>query len=223
MALFRNTRSAVVWSANEVSIAAETEAKASTEPATVHAAEAWTGVIAFVASVVVAAYALPDSTATFTPPDGVAAFAVFYVIAFAVERLVEFLDAPIEWVLKKVGSRDSKSELERERDAAVADALTGESDGADAANAQKEVDGAAKSRSAAIAGVAAGLGAIAAHLFNADFLSAVGVTGNFAEWLPLSITGLVVAGGSKQLHDLMSNVSKSAQSKKTPEETSKGK
>ena len=89
----------------------------------------------------------------------------------------------------------------------------------DAAEAQAAVDQATKGRTAALAGVAAGLGVLFADVLNADFLTAVGVNGLDSGWLRLGATGLVVAGGTKQLHDLIGYVSKAKEQKDTPPQT----
>lgn len=163
---------------------------------------------------------LIHSDVTFNPADGIGAFAVFYVIALAIERLLEFFDAPVEGALTWRGGRQTKSTLKKERDEAIAAAANHPNapNAPNPADAQAKVNKATKGRSVAIAGLSGGLGIIAAAYLNADFLGAIGVKGE-PRWLTLAITGLVVAGGSKQLHDLITNVSKASDAKSTPEET----
>jgi hypothetical protein len=38
-------------------------------------------------------------------------------------------------------------------------------------------------------------------------------------WIALAVTGLVVTGGTKQLHDLLTNMSKASDQKSTPQQT----
>lgn len=178
------------------------------------AAEVWTGILFFLACL--AATEVIQTGATFEPPDGIAAFALFYVMALGIERLLEFLDRPLEAVLSGLGGRSTKPEAEQDRDSAIAGAAAGEE--VNPAQKQKEVNDATKGRTAALAGIAAGLGVLAADALNADFLGAIGVR-SVNSWLALVATGLVVAGGSKQLHDLITNVSKASTAKSTPAET----
>lgn len=177
-----------------------------------------------------------ESDVEFSARDGISALALFYVMALAIERLLEFIGAPIEWLLaltrktpanSKVTDR-TKPALKGRRDRAIALAhgldVPGEqptNPADDAAKSQTDVESATKGRSAALAGLAGGLGVLAAAYLNADFLGAVGVTES-ERAVRLIVTGLVVAGGSKQLHDLITNVSKAKDKKETPPETSTG-
>ncbi|HEX6300427.1 MAG TPA: hypothetical protein VF148_08185 [Acidimicrobiia bacterium] len=211
--------------------APEQAAGASGEKAKASWLEVGIGFIVFVGFLILTVEGLSTSEVTFTPADGITALALFYVIAFAIERFLEFGGSPIELVLslgREVDDLDgskAKAALKVRRDTKVATAISdpNPANAASAAKSQADVDKATKGRSAALAGIAGGLGVLAAHYLNADFLGALGVTGfegRVGDYARLGITGLVVAGGSKQLHDLISNVSKSAEDKSTPEETS---
>jgi hypothetical protein len=60
-------------------------------------------------------------------------------------------------------------------------------------------------------GVSAGLAMAVCGYAGIFLLKTVGIT--TAPWLDLLVTGLVIAGGTKPLHDLISNISSSSQSK----------
>jgi hypothetical protein len=57
----------------------------------------------------------------FEPPEGIGAFAVFFVIAAAIERFLEFVGPALEWALAKLRpTKKTKPELEATRDLYVA-------------------------------------------------------------------------------------------------------
>jgi hypothetical protein len=60
-------------------------------------------------------------------------------------------------------------------------------------------------------GVSAGLAMVVCGYAGIFVLKTVGIT--TAPWLDLLVTGLVIAGGTKPLHDLISNISSSSKSK----------
>jgi hypothetical protein len=184
--------------------------------------EIFLGLVAFGIGLLLALFVI-ETGVTFQPTDGITAFALFYVLALGIERLLEFVGSPIEWLLTLFGRNKTKPKLKKELDEKVRNALNApkSTDEANrAAQAQADVDAATKGRTAGIAGFAAGLGVIAADYFNADFLSAIGIR-EVEPAIALVVTGLVIAGGSKQLHDLITNISKKSEAQSTPAETSK--
>ena len=105
MAIYR--RSAPLVSVN-IAGNIESLASASTAPGNSAAAatepsgwETVAGVAFFIGALAVAVIFL-DTNVTFTPPEGIGAFALFFVIAAAIERLLEFAGSPIEWLLSKI-------------------------------------------------------------------------------------------------------------------------
>jgi hypothetical protein len=57
----------------------------------------------------------------FEPPEGIGAFAVFFVIAAAIERFLEFVGPALEWALAKLRpNKKTKPEPEATRDLNVA-------------------------------------------------------------------------------------------------------
>lgn len=119
----------------------------------------------------------------------------------------------------------NKPELKGKRDVAVVVGVTepNEPNATAAAQAQANVDQATADRAAIALGGTAGVGMLMCGYLHANFLSALGVTAP-TQWvhqaLALAITGLAVGGGSKQLHDLITNASKATEQKSTPAETS---
>jgi hypothetical protein len=154
----------------------------------------------------------------YTPVPGIGAFALFYIVAQAAERAVEF-------VMPALGtmSRLDKHGKAFRRDVMTAKANMGE-EGKDqaAANAQAEVDQAVANRRLVSFALTAALGMALCSYLEADFLTAVGVTfgdGTPEELVQVGVTGLVVGGGSVGLHDLIGNITKSSKAKDDPVET----
>jgi hypothetical protein len=61
------------------------------------------------------------------------------------------------------------------------------------------------------------LGGLASGFLGLYLMRAVGATGT-PVWLDIAITGVIVGGGSKGLHDLIKNVEKAKETKEDPEE-----
>lgn len=105
--------------------------------------------------------------------------------------------------------------------AAAADGTTPEKE---AAEAQAEVEQLRANRTAIVFGVTAALGMAMCGYLEADFLTAVGVNfgqspGTWDEAFMMAITGLIIGGGAKGLHDTITSISKSSDKKSTPPET----
>lgn len=176
----------------------------------------------------VLAFGTDEDGPTFVAAAGIGAFALFYVVAQSAERLAELLIPSFEWLpgLKK----DEKvADLERKVAAALnSPAGSGDAD-QQAADAQAAVDQARANRTAVVFGFTAAVGMALCGYLEADFLTAVGVSFGDADGatapsttdqaIAMVVTGLIVGGGSKGLHDLISNVSKASSSKDTPKET----
>ncbi|GAB3791319.1 hypothetical protein [Nocardioides ungokensis] len=97
----------------------------------------------------------------------------------------------------------------------------------DAANKEALVEQRRADRAAIVFGATAAIGMALCGYLEADFLAAVGVTLPVQKGTPttgsqviaMAVTGLIVGGGSKALHDLIGNVSKASSAKDTPTET----
>lgn len=146
---------------------------------------------------------------TYKPAAGIGAFALFYVAAQAIERLVEVLVGliPDAWTY-------DKPEALKGLDRAIVAAENGpdEDTSKAAANAKAKLEQVVANRTMVTFGLAAALGTMLCSYFEASFLAALGVkmgTGFGNELITVVVTALVVGGGSKQLHDLITKVSKS--------------
>lgn len=162
----------------------------------------------------------------FDPRDGVGAFALLYVLAQVLERLYELFDP---WVgkigstkdINNSGRRIGKAEALKTRDEAVVQARlnAGGGEAAEkAARAQQVVDQIRENRIVAVWGVMSFLALIASGALGCLLVRAVAST-DVPSFLDILITGLVIGGGTKPLHDLIVNISKSKNSKEDPLET----
>jgi hypothetical protein len=148
-------------------------------------------------------------------PAGVGVFALIYIVAQAIERVLE----PFSWFgggfLGGNGS-GTKSELAKKRQHAMTQALNAPTD-ADtaqkAADAQHDVEQYKTNLTASTFGLAALLAMLVSGYTGLFLLATARV--HVAGWLDLLVTGLAIAGGTKPLHDTISNLSSASQSKKS--------
>jgi len=142
-----------------------------------------------------------------------ASFALFYVAAQAIERLIE----PFSQLFL------TTSETRKELDSNVARALaTGDdADGQAAAKKQDELNRKRGERTLVLWAAATVLGMLLSGFAGLYFVSAILATGSsISPALDVLVTGLVIGGGSKPLHDLITNVQKTKEKKEDPPETS---
>jgi hypothetical protein len=145
---------------------------------------------------------------------GVGIFSVLYVMAQSIERLL----VPVSWFGGgflgvsgtgfSVNGVRTKSELTATHQAAVAEAMNNRDDegkAQEAANAQHDLDQYRANLTATTFGAASLLAMLVSSYTGLFLLSAVGL--HAAGWLDVLVTGLAVAGGTKPLHDLISNIS----------------
>jgi hypothetical protein len=170
---------------------------------------------------------------SFVPPQGIGIFALFYIIAQVIERvqepLVPYLGRakdPGEEKRKKEEGKTAKSknqlrakaELER---AAVAEINRPERSSGqptleeDLANKERCVDQIRANLTVLIFGTSALLAMIISGYMKASLLRTVGESG-IPAWVDIAVTGLIVAAGTKPLHDLISNISASKVEKQKP-------
>jgi predicted lipid-binding transport protein (Tim44 family) len=145
----------------------------------------------------------------FSPPTGIGIFALFYVVAQVIERIQEPF-APLVQEDKK-----DEGQAKQARDEAVAAALSTPTtqNASAAANAQAVVEQRRANTRVLLFGTGALLGMVGCGYLHAFFLKTVGVSG-IQPWVDLLITGLVVGGGTKLLHDLISNLQAAKDDKK---------
>jgi hypothetical protein len=159
----------------------------------------------------------------FTVPAGVGVFAVFYAVTQGLERLLE----PISALVYKT------NDAVTDRNRTLAQALsTSPADNRQtaiqkAAAAQAKLDQQRADRAVIFWAVATVLAMAVSAALGLYLLHAVGLPegswkgGPFSaqglrRWVDLLVTGLAVGGGTKPLHDLISNLQASKEAKKDP-------
>jgi hypothetical protein len=147
-------------------------------------------------------------------PAGFGIFGVLYVMAQAIERILQ----PVSWVgggfLGGLKGGSTKTALAKEHQSAVVQALKeprSADDAQRAADSQHEINQYKANLTATSFGVAALLAMLVSGYTGLFLLSAVGL--HIAGWLDLLVTGLAIAGGTKPLHDAISNLSSSSKGK----------
>lgn len=143
----------------------------------------------------------------FKAAEGLGAFALFYVVAQAAERATEVLQ-PVFELLPGLKKKAAVQEVE----GATAAATSGSGTVQAAADAKAALDQIRANRQLFGFALTGALGVVACGYLKADFLQAVGVSGAKAGF-DLSVTALVIGGGSTKLHDLISNSSKASAAK----------
>ncbi|SCX28020.1 hypothetical protein [Mycolicibacterium fluoranthenivorans] len=190
------------------------------------------GSVLLVSQILDATYAHPSivSTGSAVPLDGLTIFAVFFVAALAIERLLEpFSDAilPTATSAVKAGAalRNAgalTAVFVRTRSQRRETATSDESDNdADSKLVTQEIKSAATkaenlsvrqlARTTAFWVIATCAGMVVAASMNLYFLSTIGIAATKPWWAEVLATGLIIGGGTKPLHDLVKLISKSAE------------
>lgn len=154
---------------------------------------------------------------------GVGSFALIYIMAQAIERIL----VPFSWVgggfLGGCGTAPglpSKNSLKKDRQSALMKAARApesapENEKMELSKKSAETKHSLEQYTANLTGssfgVAAALAMLVSGYTGTFLLKTVGLT--TAGWLDVLVTGLVIAGGTKPLHDLISNISSSSQNK----------
>jgi hypothetical protein len=146
----------------------------------------------------------------FTVGVGISTFAPLYVLAQAIERILE----PVNHFLQLGGDTHGAA---RTRNAAVAVALaTPQPEHVAAATAaQHELDHLRANRVAICWGLASALAMVGCGYFGFGVLHAIGDNG-VPRYMDVIVTGLAIGGGTKPLHDFITSLQSSAQAKKVP-------
>lgn len=135
----------------------------------------------------------------FTPPDGISIFAVLFIFAQAIERGLEPLTNY---------AGDLAEGLDTHRKARERDELIAKGKKVKAVRKQVEIDQARQDRAVVVWAVASVVAMSGCGALGILLLTLVGAKG-VPEWVDIAITGLVIASGTKPLHDLVSYVQKS--------------
>jgi hypothetical protein len=180
----------------------------------------WSTGILIVGGVAIGAYAHDHwaTSVTFTHPEGIGIFALFYILAQTIERIQE----PVASMVKgketvetgaatSVNKTKAKASMERSVAASLNDPADGDLAKA-AANAKRAVDQVRTNTTLLLFGTGAFLGMLGAGILKCLLLVTVGVTG-LPIWLDVAVTGLAVGGGTKPLHDLIANIEKAKEAK----------
>ena len=142
---------------------------------------------------------------------GTSTFALLYVYAQAIERVL----VPVSWFgggFLPGGS--TKKSVQQNRQRTVTAALADPASGTKAEEAAKATHAADQYRAnltATTFGVASLLAFVAVGYSGSLLLNIMGV--HTDDWVDLLVTGLAIAGGTKPLHDLIDNVTKSSAAK----------
>jgi hypothetical protein len=162
----------------------------------------------------------------YTPPAGINNFAIFYIVAQSLERLSELLRLLFPSIGSATGKnesnedeRKSKTDAIKERDKALADAIERPTDAAltKAATKQSTVNRVRANTAVFYLGLNACLASLLCGALGLLILKAVGMS-DTPVILDVAISGLAVGGGTKPLHDLITNIQKSKEEKQDPEE-----
>lgn len=165
----------------------------------------------------------PVQISSAKPVDGLTIFAVFFVAALAIERLLEPLSnallpkAPLAKdahdALKQAGSKASDY-LDRAAEETSSTASSPEAGSISAANTA--IDAAASAverlnvrqlqRATAFWAIATCLGILVAAAMNLYFMNTVGITAG-QRWEEILATGLIIGAGTKPLHELVKLIS----------------
>lgn len=157
------------------------------------------------------------------PAVGVSVFAVIYVLAQSIERLVEWTITAIDLFTNSFAEGAKKNAVQKLRVArSTANGNPIENDfGITAANAATAVPGAEKAIESARKdlaifgqGLSFALAYVALSYFEYGIFRTIGVTG-VLPGLDRCFTALAVTGGSKGLHDLISKIQKSKEKDET--------
>jgi hypothetical protein len=178
-------------------------------------------VVAIVAVSVVAALVFPDSKfvegAGNTTVDGMTIFAVFFVGATAIERLLEpFSSALLPQEENKKKAADTKKAA-KEATGAIAAAVTADPETTpDTSDADTKLQAAAQAdqvlsdrdwgRKVLFWAIASAVAVVASASLKLYFLGTVGIA-HATRWEEILATGLILGAGTKPLHDLTELIS----------------
>jgi hypothetical protein len=149
---------------------------------------------------------------------GIGVFAVLYVLAQAIERLIEPF-SPMLGGLLDMDKRgwNRKGTLVLARNTALVAVKSGDKEKKECVEAQDALNQFRANASPMTFGIAALLAMLGAGYTGFLVLHVIGM-GAVEPWLDVLITGLAVGGGTKPLHDLITNLRESKTSKQDPQE-----
>ncbi len=167
--------------------------------------------------------------APFIPRPGISLFAVFYIVAQALERLAEIIKLILPGIgAAKVGQdKKTKSQAVAERNKTLAEIINKAQPAVRAdletamkglAEKQKTVNTVRANRTVLLWAINSAVASLAAGYFGLFLLQVVGMS-RVPDFVDIAVTSLVLGGGTKPLHDLISNIENSKKQKEDPPET----
>lgn len=146
---------------------------------------------------------------------GFSAFAPLYILAQAIERLLEPFTKHLGATTSE-GQKVKKEQALAQRDLEFASLYTAAANPTSAASAQALVERIRKNTALIAWGIASALALLACGAFGIRLLHATGF--DVPAVFDIAITGLAVGSGTKPLHDLISNIQKAKDTKADPAE-----
>lgn len=153
---------------------------------------------------------------------GTSPFALLYVFAQSIERLLEVVSPLLGGLLGVAGgAKSTKGQLVQSRNTAWAAAVQSPvpANKTAAADAQHQVEQFRANSAVVSFGLASLLAMCASGYLGMFLLHLTGVT-SAGIVLDILVTGLAIGGGTKPLHDLITNVQKAKEAKQDPKELS---
>lgn len=168
--------------------------------------------IAAVAAGVVTGQLLVDEDVTYKVMPEVSVFAVLYVLAQGVERIVEFVISVLSMAIKGFAENKKRAQL-----SAINSTLNGNPTVDDIEGLSKKQAAVAEARTEITVlaqGLAFGMAYALVSYLEFGIFKAIGVAG-FEPGLDRVLTAIAVMGGSKGLHELIGRLQKSKEAAKT--------
>ncbi|MHB8642175.1 MAG: hypothetical protein ACYDA3_04750 [Gaiellaceae bacterium] len=148
----------------------------------------------------------------FSTPAGVTVFGPLYIFAQAIERILEPFSKFLGAAKDSSGAKTTKGTATFKVEDAIANG-----DAQTAANWQTIVEQIRRNTTVITWSAATVLGTLASGTFGVFLVRSLGYTGMPAQ-VDMIITGLAIGSGTKPLHDFISNLQASKDSKQTPAE-----
>ena len=168
-------------------------------------------------------YLVDEGLYVFKPNPGISMLAIFYVFAQALERVTEMVSLVVPaagCTRSSFGAhRVTKRTATEARDSKLARALSAPDvhTVSDAARAQGDLDRIRLNRTLLGWTFTSAVAMIGAGLLGLRLIDTISSTSNSAPvWLDLVVTGLVLGGGTKPLHDLIVSLQDTRRAKQDP-------
>lgn len=148
-----------------------------------------------------------STAASTTPVANTSPFAILYVLAQSIERINEFLHPIIDIAMNRKEGHRPAMQRKEEGLRALSTQSTPSSEATQSTDPGNAVQKARNDVLLLTQSLSLALALIAASYFRFSLLGTVGVTG-VTPWIDVLVTSIAIMGGTKGLHDLLSNVQK---------------